>query len=121
MSRKKPRKQPAMHGPTLPPLIVPITVSVSELKRLLQGNTRLKKLVAEQDLEIEVMKEITAKVLKTTTTLLEVLNGRVQAIYDPETLSLYPRSMRFTVEYMPLLLWYNQRYYYLGITERDCA
>lgn len=34
---------------------------VSELKRLQQENARLKKLVAERDLEIEVMKEITAK------------------------------------------------------------
>ncbi len=34
---------------------------VSELKRLTQENARLKKLVAERDLEIEVMKEITAK------------------------------------------------------------
>lgn len=34
---------------------------VSELRRLTQENARLKKLVAERDLEIEVMKEITAK------------------------------------------------------------
>jgi len=34
---------------------------VSELKRLQQENARLKKIVAERDLEIEVMKEITAK------------------------------------------------------------
>ncbi len=33
---------------------------VAELKRLQQENARLKKLVAERDLEIEVMKEITA-------------------------------------------------------------
>jgi putative transposase len=34
---------------------------VSELKRIMQENARLKKLVAERDLEIEVMKEIAAK------------------------------------------------------------
>ncbi|GMU26455.1 MAG: transposase [Flavobacteriales bacterium] len=34
---------------------------VSELKRITQENARLKKLVAERDLEIEVMKEIAAK------------------------------------------------------------
>ena len=34
---------------------------VSELKRMMQENARLKKLVAERDLEIEVMKEINAK------------------------------------------------------------
>ena len=34
---------------------------VAELKRLHQENARLKKRVAERDLEIEVMKEITAK------------------------------------------------------------
>ena len=34
---------------------------VRELKNLAQENTRLKKLLAERDLEIEVMKEITAK------------------------------------------------------------
>jgi putative transposase len=35
---------------------------VSELKRITQENARLKKLVAERDLEIEVMKEIAAKI-----------------------------------------------------------
>jgi putative transposase len=34
---------------------------VKELKHLTQENARLKKLLAERDLEIEVMKEITAK------------------------------------------------------------
>jgi putative transposase len=34
---------------------------VKELKNLAQENARLKKLLAEWDLEIEVMKEITAK------------------------------------------------------------
>ena len=34
---------------------------VRRLKRLEQENARLKKLVAERDLEIEVMKEISAK------------------------------------------------------------
>lgn len=34
---------------------------VTELKRLQQENARLKKLVAERDLEIEVMKEIATK------------------------------------------------------------
>lgn len=34
---------------------------VAELKRLQQENARLKKLVADRDLEIEVMKEIAAK------------------------------------------------------------
>ncbi|MFQ6540289.1 MULTISPECIES: transposase [Aphanothece] len=34
---------------------------VSELKRIMQENARLKKLVAERDLEIEVMKEIASK------------------------------------------------------------
>ena len=34
---------------------------VRRLKQLEQENTRLKKLVAERDLEIEVMKEIAAK------------------------------------------------------------
>jgi len=34
---------------------------VSELKRITQENARLKKLVAERDLEIEVMNEIAAK------------------------------------------------------------
>lgn len=34
---------------------------VSELKRLAQENARLKRLVADRDLEIEVMKEISAK------------------------------------------------------------
>lgn len=34
---------------------------LTELKRLQQENSRLKKLVAERDLEIEVMKEISAK------------------------------------------------------------
>jgi putative transposase len=34
---------------------------VSELKRIMQENARLKKLVAERDLEIEVIKEIAAK------------------------------------------------------------
>ena len=34
---------------------------VKELKNLSQENARLKKLLAERDLEIEVMKEITAK------------------------------------------------------------
>ena len=34
---------------------------VRELKQLQEENTRLKKLVAERDLEIEVMKEIAAK------------------------------------------------------------
>ncbi len=34
---------------------------VAELKRITQENARLKKLLAECDLEIEVMKEITAK------------------------------------------------------------
>lgn len=34
---------------------------VTELKRIIQENARLKKLVAERDLEIEVMKEIAAK------------------------------------------------------------
>ena len=32
-----------------------------ELKRLQDENTRLKKLLAERDLEVEVMKEIQAK------------------------------------------------------------
>jgi putative transposase len=34
---------------------------VGELRRMQQENARLKKLLAERDLEIEVMKEITAK------------------------------------------------------------
>lgn len=34
---------------------------VSELKRIMQKNVRLKKIVAERDLEIEVTKEIGAK------------------------------------------------------------
>jgi putative transposase len=34
---------------------------VRELKNLTQENARLKKLLAERDLEIEVMKEINAK------------------------------------------------------------
>ena len=34
---------------------------VREIKRLQDGNTRLKKLLAERDLEVEVMKEIAAK------------------------------------------------------------
>ena len=34
---------------------------VKELKRLREENARLKKLVAERDLELEVMKEIQAK------------------------------------------------------------
>jgi putative transposase len=34
---------------------------VKELKNLAQENARLKKLLTERDLEIEVMKEITAK------------------------------------------------------------
>jgi putative transposase len=34
---------------------------VRELKRLKDENTRLKKLLAERDLEVEVMKEIQAK------------------------------------------------------------
>lgn len=34
---------------------------VAELKRMLQENARLKKIVAERDLEIEVMKEIASK------------------------------------------------------------
>jgi putative transposase len=34
---------------------------VRELKRLRDENTRLKKLLAERDLEVEVMKEIQAK------------------------------------------------------------
>ena len=34
---------------------------VKELKNLTQENARLKKLLAERDLEIEIMKEITAK------------------------------------------------------------
>lgn len=34
---------------------------LAELKRLQQENSRLKKLVAERDLELEVMKEFTAK------------------------------------------------------------
>jgi len=34
---------------------------VGELKRMQQENARLKKLVAERDLEIEVMKEIASK------------------------------------------------------------
>jgi putative transposase len=34
---------------------------VRELKRLQDENTRLKKLLAERDLEVEVMKEIQAK------------------------------------------------------------
>lgn len=34
---------------------------VAELKRMLQENARLKKMVAERDLEIEVMKEIASK------------------------------------------------------------
>jgi hypothetical protein len=36
---------------------------VSELKRIMQENARLKKLVAERDLEIEAMKEIAAKLV----------------------------------------------------------
>lgn len=36
---------------------------VGELKRLQQENARLKKLVAERDLELEVVKEIVAKKL----------------------------------------------------------
>ena len=34
---------------------------VKDLKNLTQENARLKKLLAERDLEIEIMKEITAK------------------------------------------------------------
>jgi putative transposase len=34
---------------------------VKRLKQLAQENARLKKLVAERDLEIEIMKEIAAK------------------------------------------------------------
>jgi len=34
---------------------------VRRLKRIEQENTRLKKLVAERDLEIEIMKEVAAK------------------------------------------------------------
>lgn len=34
---------------------------VAELKRLAQENARLKRMVADRDLEIEVMKEIAAK------------------------------------------------------------
>jgi len=34
---------------------------VSELKRIVQENARLKKLVVERDLEIEIMKEIAGK------------------------------------------------------------
>ena len=34
---------------------------VKELKNLTQENARLKKLLAERDLEIEILKEITAK------------------------------------------------------------
>jgi len=34
---------------------------VRELRRLREENARLKKLVAERDLEVEVMKEIQAK------------------------------------------------------------
>ena len=34
---------------------------VAELKRMLQDNSRLKKMVAERDLKIEVMKEIASK------------------------------------------------------------
>ena len=37
------------------------TEDVKELKNLTQENARLKKLPAERDLEIEIMKEITAK------------------------------------------------------------
>lgn len=37
------------------------TSQVSELKRMMQENARLKKLVAERDLEIEIMKEIASK------------------------------------------------------------
>ena len=37
------------------------TEDVKELKNLTQENARLKKLLAERDLEIEIMKEITAK------------------------------------------------------------
>ena len=37
------------------------TEDVKELKNLTQENARLKKLQAERDLEIEIMKEITAK------------------------------------------------------------
>ena len=36
---------------------------VGEFKRLQQDNARLKKLVAERDLELEVVKEIVAKKL----------------------------------------------------------
>ncbi|MGH7745855.1 MAG: transposase [Gammaproteobacteria bacterium] len=36
---------------------------VGELKRLQQENARLKKLVAERDLELEVVKEVVAKKL----------------------------------------------------------
>ena len=38
-----------------------VTSDVKRLKTLESENTRLKKLVAERDLEIEVMKEIAAK------------------------------------------------------------
>jgi len=34
---------------------------VRELKRLKEENTRLKKLLAERDLEVEVMKELQSK------------------------------------------------------------
>lgn len=34
---------------------------VAELKRMLQENARLKRMVAERNLEIEVMKEIASK------------------------------------------------------------
>lgn len=37
------------------------TSDVKELRRLREENSRLKKLVAERDLEVEVMKEIQAK------------------------------------------------------------
>ena len=37
------------------------TADVKQLRTLQQENARLKKLLAERDLEIEVMKEVTAK------------------------------------------------------------
>ena len=39
--------------------------NVRELKKLAQEDARLKKLLAERGLEIEVMKEITVKVVST--------------------------------------------------------
>jgi putative transposase len=38
---------------------------VEQLRPLEQGNAKLKKLVAERDLEIEVMKEVAEKLLVT--------------------------------------------------------